>query len=72
MPRNIIISDQKPAPCSNSDCKAVQAIAPGVNFYEVLGLSPDPTFDIDVKDLRIKFFKIQQLIHPDSYSQNTN
>ncbi|KAG0207438.1 hypothetical protein BGX28_001319 [Mortierella sp. GBA30] len=29
-------------------------------------------FDVDVKDLRIKFFKIQQLIHPDSYSQNTN
>ncbi|KAF9181561.1 hypothetical protein BGZ50_005438 [Haplosporangium sp. Z 11] len=58
--------------CSNPDCKVVQTIASGANFYEVLGLGPDPTFDIDVKDLRIKFFKIQQLIHPDSYSQNTN
>ncbi|KAG0234341.1 hypothetical protein BGW42_006733 [Actinomortierella wolfii] len=53
-------------------CKAVQPVAPGANYFETLGLPPEPNFDIDVKDLRIKFFKIQQLIHPDSYSQNTN
>ncbi|KAG0265301.1 hypothetical protein DFQ27_000707 [Actinomortierella ambigua] len=53
-------------------CKTVQPVAPGANYFETLGLPPEPNFDIDVKDLRIKFFKIQQLIHPDSYSQNTN
>ncbi|KAF9925485.1 hypothetical protein FBU30_004737 [Linnemannia zychae] len=58
--------------CTNPDCKAVQTPAPGANYFEVLGLSSEPNFDIDLKDLRLKFFKIQQLIHPDSYSQNTN
>ncbi|CAO3563927.1 unnamed protein product [Mortierella alpina] len=58
--------------CTNADCKVVQTLPPGANYFEILGLGPEPTFDIDVKDLRIKFFKIQQQIHPDSYSQNTN
>ncbi|KAF9903746.1 hypothetical protein EC991_003394 [Linnemannia zychae] len=58
--------------CTNPDCKVVQTLAPGVNYFEVLGLSPEPSYDVDLKDLRLKFFKIQQLIHPDSYSQNTN
>ncbi|KAF9166631.1 hypothetical protein DFQ26_007328 [Actinomortierella ambigua] len=53
-------------------CKTVQPVAPGANYFETLGMPPEPNFDVDVKDLRIKFFKIQQLIHPDSYSQNTN
>ncbi|GJJ70146.1 molecular chaperone HscB [Entomortierella parvispora] len=58
--------------CSNSDCNVVQTLAHGANYFEILGLSDVPSFDIDLKDLRIKFFKIQQQIHPDSYSQNTN
>ncbi|KAF9286251.1 hypothetical protein BGZ68_003090 [Mortierella alpina] len=58
--------------CTNADCKVVQTLAPGANYFEILGLGSEPTFDIDLKDLRIKFFKIQQQIHPDSYSQNTN
>ncbi|KAG0275147.1 hypothetical protein BGZ95_009137 [Linnemannia exigua] len=58
--------------CANPDCKVVQTLAPGVNYFEILGLSPEPSYDVDLKDLRLKFFKIQQLIHPDSYSQNTN
>ncbi|KAF9152549.1 hypothetical protein BG015_005106 [Linnemannia schmuckeri] len=58
--------------CTNPDCKVVQTLAPGVNYFEILGLSPEPCYDVDLKDLRLKFFKIQQLIHPDSYSQNTN
>ncbi|KAG0319803.1 hypothetical protein BGZ97_001409 [Linnemannia gamsii] len=58
--------------CTNPDCKVVQTLAPGVNYFEILGLSPEPSYDVDLKDLRLKFFKIQQLIHPDSYSQNTN
>ncbi|KAF9095903.1 hypothetical protein BGX27_001207, partial [Mortierella sp. AM989] len=33
---------------------------------------PDPTFEVDVKDLRNRFFKIQQQIHPDSFTQNKN
>ncbi|KAG0352524.1 hypothetical protein BGZ54_002717 [Gamsiella multidivaricata] len=58
--------------CSNPDCKVVQPIAPGANYYETLGLNPEPTFDVDVKTLRNKFLRIQQQIHPDSYSLNTN
>ncbi|KAG0319590.1 hypothetical protein BG000_003832, partial [Podila horticola] len=58
--------------CPNPTCKVVQTLAPGANYFEILGMSPDPTFDIDVRALRNKFFKIQQQIHPDSYSQNTN
>ncbi|KAG0041783.1 hypothetical protein BGZ83_001317 [Gryganskiella cystojenkinii] len=57
--------------CTNPDCKVVQTLAPGANYFEILGLSQEPNFDVDLKDLRIKFFKIQQQIHPDSYSQNT-
>ncbi|KFH66282.1 hypothetical protein MVEG_08381 [Podila verticillata NRRL 6337] len=58
--------------CLNPSCKVVQTLAPGANYFELLGLSPEPTFDIDVRALRTKFFKIQQQVHPDSYSQNTN
>ncbi|KAF9175284.1 hypothetical protein BGX21_011415 [Mortierella sp. AD011] len=58
--------------CSNPECRVVQTLAPGANYFEVLGLSPEPSFDVDTKDLRNKFFKIQQLIHPDSYAHNTN
>ncbi|KAF9142174.1 hypothetical protein BGX30_003227 [Mortierella sp. GBA39] len=58
--------------CTNPECKVVQTLAPGVNYFETLGLSPEPSYDVDLKDLRLRFFKIQQLIHPDSYSQNTN
>ncbi|KAG0028830.1 hypothetical protein BGZ82_008234 [Podila clonocystis] len=58
--------------CPNPSCKVVQTLAPGANYFEVLGLSPELTFDIDVRALRSKFFKIQQQVHPDSYSQNTN
>ncbi|KAI1308010.1 hypothetical protein EDD11_004346 [Mortierella claussenii] len=58
--------------CTNLDCKVVQTLAPGANYYEILGLSPEPTFDVETKDLRNKFLRIQQQVHPDSYSQNTN
>ncbi|KAG0241294.1 hypothetical protein BGX31_001280 [Mortierella sp. GBA43] len=55
-----------------TQCGVVQTVAPGANYYEVLGLSPEPSFDIDVRQLRNKFLRIQQQIHPDSYSHNTN
>ncbi|KAF9201884.1 hypothetical protein BGZ49_007923 [Haplosporangium sp. Z 27] len=58
--------------CTNPDCKSVQSPAPSANYFEILGLSPEPTFDVDLKDLRIKFFKIQQQIHPDSFNQSAN
>jgi molecular chaperone HscB len=58
--------------CSNPECNVVQTVAPGANYYEVLGLSPEPKFDINIKQLRNKFLRIQQKIHPDSFSQNTN
>ncbi|KAF9432271.1 hypothetical protein BGZ76_011036 [Entomortierella beljakovae] len=58
--------------CSNPQCNVVQTLAPGANYFEILGLSTEPTFDIDVKALRNKFLRIQQQIHPDSYALNEN
>ncbi|KAF9919247.1 hypothetical protein BX616_010499 [Lobosporangium transversale] len=58
--------------CMNPNCKVVQALTPGANYFEILGLSSEPKFDLEAKDLRNKFLRIQQQVHPDSYSQNIN
>ncbi|SAM00118.1 hypothetical protein [Absidia glauca] len=59
--------------CTNQDCGVIQPTVPNLNFYELLRAgtgenSSDPTFDVDAKTLKRHFLKLQQVAHPDSYS----
>ncbi|KAL0079250.1 HSCB C-terminal oligomerization domain-containing protein [Phycomyces blakesleeanus] len=60
--------------CDNEDCGAIQPVPSDINFFRLLhvGKGPnhdEPTFDVDTKALRMKFLRLQQKAHPDSYSQ---
>ncbi|RUS16198.1 hypothetical protein BC938DRAFT_476666, partial [Jimgerdemannia flammicorona] len=63
--------------CERDDCGVIQrAPEEEANYFEVLeaGLDKDgstPTFDLDLKTLRNKFLRVQQRVHPDSYSQKS-
>ncbi|KAJ1964231.1 molecular chaperone [Dipsacomyces acuminosporus] len=48
--------------------KLVQKLGKNTTYYGIL-LRTEPTFDVDVADLRRRFLKLQQGVHPDSYSQ---
>ncbi|KAI8318946.1 Co-chaperone Hsc20 [Martensiomyces pterosporus] len=61
-------SDPSSVFCENEQCSAIQPVGKNTTYYDVL-LSTNPTFDVDVSDLRRRFLKLQQGVHPDSYSQ---
>ncbi|KAI8340003.1 Co-chaperone HscB, C-terminal oligomerization domain-containing protein [Chlamydoabsidia padenii] len=59
--------------CTNEDCGVIQPTVPNLNFYELLSAGTgdnrsEPTYDVDVKLLKRHFLKLQQVAHPDSYS----
>ena len=45
-----------------SSCRRLYP-ADGLNYYELLGL--EPTYDVDVEDIRQKYFAVVREIHPD-------
>ncbi|KAJ1799294.1 molecular chaperone [Coemansia sp. RSA 2399] len=55
--------------CDNLRCKVIQPVGKGVTYYDVLLDGQHPSFDVDVSTLRRNFLKLQQLVHPDSFSQ---
>ncbi|CAO3613661.1 unnamed protein product [Cunninghamella blakesleeana] len=62
--------------CENVDCGAIQPTVPELNFYELLKAGTGenkitPTFDIELGPLKRQFLKLQQVAHPDSYSNAT-
>ncbi|KAJ2228294.1 molecular chaperone [Coemansia sp. RSA 1722] len=55
--------------CDNEKCAVIQPVGKNVNYFDVLMPGLPPTFAINVVDLRLNFLKLQQAVHPDSYSQ---
>ncbi|KAI7861691.1 hypothetical protein BDF14DRAFT_1865699 [Spinellus fusiger] len=60
--------------CDNTECGAIQILPSDINYYCLLqiGSGPnkdEPTFEVDAKSLRLKFLRLQQKAHPDSYAQ---
>ncbi|CAO3595663.1 unnamed protein product [Absidia cylindrospora] len=59
--------------CPNQDCGVIQPAVPDLNYYELLsaGAGDDRfefTYDVDEKALKRQFLKLQQVAHPDSFS----
>ncbi|RKP07969.1 Co-chaperone HscB, C-terminal oligomerization domain-containing protein [Thamnocephalis sphaerospora] len=46
----------------------MQPVQPGSTYFDALGVSDQPTFDVDVKELRRMFLRSQQRVHPDTYA----
>ncbi|CAG8495034.1 4387_t:CDS:2 [Paraglomus brasilianum] len=61
--------------CERADCGAIQAFPGDVTYFELMGIGEDdgtrnqPTYDIDMGELRRNFLTLQQRVHPDGYSQ---
>ncbi|ORX86427.1 Co-chaperone Hsc20 [Anaeromyces robustus] len=56
--------------CENDKCKVIQILDPEVDYFNILGV--EKSFDINLKDLKIKFLKLQQLVHPDNFSTKSD
>ncbi|KAJ1955735.1 molecular chaperone, partial [Linderina pennispora] len=61
-------SDPASVFCSNNKCGAIQPVGPTTTYFDVL-VGGRRTFDVDMGELRRVFLKLQQGVHPDSYSQ---
>ena len=62
--------------CAKTECGVLQPLAKGTTYFDVL-LSPkgpaepnsvQPSFDVDLVQLKRKFLEIQQSVHPDTFS----
>ncbi|KAJ2633015.1 molecular chaperone [Coemansia sp. RSA 1290] len=53
--------------CDNAQCATVQPVGSATYFDVLLGKSA--TFDVDIAQLRRRFLRLQQAVHPDSFSQ---
>ncbi|KAJ2687300.1 molecular chaperone [Coemansia spiralis] len=55
--------------CDNERCRAIQPVGKGVTYFDLLLDDGKPSFDVSAADLRRRFLKLQQTVHPDSFSQ---
>ncbi|KAJ1764891.1 molecular chaperone, partial [Coemansia sp. RSA 1843] len=55
--------------CENTQCRVIQPVGKGVTYHDVLLDGQHSSFDVDVSQLRRNFLRLQQLVHPDSFSQ---
>ncbi|KAJ1799629.1 molecular chaperone, partial [Coemansia sp. RSA 2599] len=55
--------------CENEKCAVIQPVGKDVNYFSVLLPGTAPTFAVDTGELRRNFLRLQQTVHPDSYSQ---
>ncbi|KAJ1644146.1 molecular chaperone [Coemansia asiatica] len=55
--------------CENEKCSVIQPVSKDVNYFDVLLSGRAPSFEVDIGELRRNFLKLQQTVHPDSYSQ---
>ncbi|KAJ2457168.1 molecular chaperone [Coemansia sp. RSA 2424] len=55
--------------CDNDRCRAIQPVGKGITYFDLLADDGKPTFDVDTSDLRRRFLRLQQIVHPDSFSQ---
>ncbi|KAJ2794124.1 molecular chaperone, partial [Coemansia guatemalensis] len=54
--------------CDNDQCAAIQPVGKESTYYDVLA-GGRATFDVDTAQLRRNFLRLQQAVHPDSFSQ---
>ncbi|PIA14797.1 Co-chaperone Hsc20, partial [Coemansia reversa NRRL 1564] len=54
--------------CDNDQCAAIQPVGKNTTYYDVL-VGGRATFDVDTALLRRNFLRLQQAVHPDSFSQ---
>ncbi|KAJ3014641.1 UNVERIFIED_CONTAM: hypothetical protein HDU68_000189 [Siphonaria sp. JEL0065] len=79
-----LLNNRKPSPKNLSSeetdhCGAVQPVLPWTTFFEVFQLDPTSVngikggsaFTLDSGDLKSKFLRLQQLVHPDANSQRS-
>ncbi|KAJ2743331.1 molecular chaperone [Coemansia sp. BCRC 34301] len=55
--------------CDNERCRAIQPIAKDVTYFDLLSDDGQATFDVNPSELRRRFLRLQQAVHPDSFSQ---
>ncbi|KAJ2489681.1 molecular chaperone [Coemansia sp. RSA 2050] len=55
--------------CDNERCRAIQPVGKGVTYFDLFLDEGKPSFDVNTGDLRRRFLKLQQTVHPDSFSQ---
>ncbi|KAI9305753.1 Co-chaperone HscB, C-terminal oligomerization domain-containing protein [Cunninghamella echinulata] len=70
------IASRAAVSCENTECGVIQPTVPELNFYELLSVGTgenksSPTFDVELGPLKRQFLKLQQVAHPDSYSNAT-
>ncbi|KAJ2568767.1 molecular chaperone [Coemansia sp. RSA 1813] len=56
-------------PGAKRTCRVIQPVGKGVTYHDVLLDGQHSSFDVDVSQLRRNFLRLQQLVHPDSFSQ---
>ncbi|KAJ2753081.1 molecular chaperone [Coemansia pectinata] len=55
--------------CDNERCRAIQPVGKGVTYFDLFSDDGQLSFDVDTVGLRRRFLKLQQTVHPDSFSQ---
>ncbi|KAJ2726162.1 molecular chaperone [Coemansia sp. Benny D115] len=55
--------------CENTRCSVIQPVGQGATYFDVLLDGSPPSFVVDAGKLRRSFLKLQQAVHPDSFSQ---
>ncbi|KAJ2828604.1 molecular chaperone [Coemansia furcata] len=55
--------------CDNERCRAIQPVGKGITYFDLFSDDGKPLFDVDTSNLRRQFLKLQQMVHPDSFSQ---
>ncbi|KAJ2343490.1 molecular chaperone [Coemansia sp. RSA 2618] len=57
--------------CENTECAAIQSVSATATYYDVLVGAP-PAFTVDLAQLRRNFLRLQQAVHPDSFTQRAD
>ncbi|KAJ1720206.1 molecular chaperone [Coemansia erecta] len=55
--------------CDNKECATIQPVGGDISYFDILLGGKPPSFEVDTGDLRRNFLRLQQTVHPDSYSQ---
>ncbi|PVU87782.1 hypothetical protein BB559_005887 [Furculomyces boomerangus] len=56
--------------CENGECHVIQPIDSKTNYFDALA-GGNTSFDIDLRKVRSTFIKLQQQVHPDTYSKKS-
>jgi molecular chaperone HscB len=51
-------------------CQTIQPLNSDADYFSIFGVKK--SFDVDLKDLKVKFLKLQQAVHPDNFSTKSD